>query len=62
MHQRDTRLAQMHTTSGMEWFLLPTGKPVTPEVAAKILARPDVVGGKDALFPGLDQTYALVRS
>jgi hypothetical protein len=52
-------LAQMHTRTGTEWFLIPGGR-VEDGVVKALLARSDVIAGSDGLFPGLDgldQTY-----
>jgi hypothetical protein len=49
-------MVKMNTIRGMEWFILPTGGAVSSGDAAKILARPDIRGQKDCLFPRLDQT------
>jgi hypothetical protein len=61
LHQEDSWLAKMHTTSGAEWFILPRGGPVKSDDAAKILARPDICAMEDSLFPGLSQTWRMVR-
>jgi hypothetical protein len=54
-------LAHMHgrTSDPYHWFVMPGG-PVTDSVAAKILEHPSVVGGKDGLLPGLDQTWRML--
>jgi hypothetical protein len=62
MHRKDTRLAKMNTMNGPQWMIFPHGGYVKPEDAEKILKRPDIHGQKDCLFPGLDQTYRMVRS
>ena len=61
MHRADTRMAKMHTPSGLQWFILPRGGRVRPADAEKILARPDIRGQEDCLFPGLSQTWRMVR-
>jgi hypothetical protein len=48
------------TPFGAAWFLVPGGE-VGQDVAARVIDMPDVVGGEDSLFPGLDQTYRIVR-
>jgi hypothetical protein len=40
------------------WYVIPGG-PVTDEVADLIKNHPSVVGQKDGLFPGLDQTFRM---
>lgn len=42
------------------WYLVP-GREITHEVAQKLIARPDVMPNKDALFPGMSQTYRMGR-
>jgi hypothetical protein len=62
LHHKGSRLVKMHTArGGMEWFILPAGGIISTQDAATILARPDIRGQKDCLFPGLDQTYQMVR-
>jgi hypothetical protein len=62
MHHRDARLALMHVTGGgKEWFVLPKGGPVKSADAEKILARPDICAMEDGLWPGLSQTWRMVR-
>ena len=52
-----SRLVHMHT-NGPTWFLVPGG-PTTNEVATKLREHPAVIGGRDGLFPGLDQTWRM---
>ena len=40
------------------WFVLPGGA-LTDEAAANIKRHPSVVGQKDGLFPGHDQTWQM---
>jgi hypothetical protein len=61
LHHQGVRMAKMHTLSGMEWFILPNGGRVKPGDADKILSRPDICGQEDCLFPGLSQTFRMVR-
>jgi hypothetical protein len=42
-----------------EYFVVPGGR-VTPLVAEEIMNLPNVRGAKDALWPGLDQTWRCV--
>jgi hypothetical protein len=42
------------------FFVVPLGE-VDEETARAICDRPDVVGGRDSLFPGLDQTWRMLR-
>lgn len=64
--QSGGRLCRMHSKDGMQWFVLPAngstghaGK-VKPVDALAIIALPNIAGSKDALFPGLSQTYRLI--
>jgi hypothetical protein len=60
-HMRDGGvLVHMHgKASEKQWFVVPGG-PVTDATADRILKRPDVIGQRDGLFPGHDQTWRLV--
>jgi hypothetical protein len=60
MHKPYTYLMQMHTSAGPEWFVVPGGR-VRSDDAAKIIARPDVVPHDNGLFPGIEQSWKLVR-
>jgi hypothetical protein len=62
MQRPDASLIKMHVQGGgSEWFVTPKAGPVKPSVAAAILARPDVVGMEDGLFPGCSQSYRIAR-
>jgi hypothetical protein len=50
----------MHTATGTEYFVVPGGH-VRSDDAAKIIARPDVVPHDNGLFPGIEQSWKLVR-
>jgi hypothetical protein len=45
-------------TRKRNWYIVPGG-PVTDEVATEIIRHPNVVGQKDSLWPGLDQTFRM---
>jgi hypothetical protein len=51
-------LLQMHTRWGLRWFISPGGE-CTPDVAHKLLERPDVQPSNDGLFPGISQTFKI---
>ena len=51
-------LMQMHTRTGLCWFIVPGGE-VSKAVAAELLKRPDVQPSGDGLFPGISQTFRL---
>jgi hypothetical protein len=61
IHHRDTRMAKIYTATELQWFILSRGGRVKPEDAEKILARPDIRGQEDCLFPGLSQTWRTAR-
>jgi hypothetical protein len=56
-------LQTMHAGAGkVDWFLLhKAGGRVKPEHAEKIKAMPDICAAADGLFPGLNQTWRMVR-
>lgn len=49
-------LLQMHTKSGLAWFLVPGGE-VAPSIVPKILEHPNIQPSHDGLFPGISQTF-----
>jgi hypothetical protein len=51
-------LMRMHTTTGMQWFVVPGGQ-IADIVTARILRRPDVQPNRDGLFRGCSQTFRL---
>ena len=51
-------LTQMHTHTGLCWFIVPGGE-VSAAIAAGLLKRPDVQPSGDGLFRGISQTYRL---
>lgn len=53
-----TRLMQMHTQTGDQWFLVPGGR-VRPEFAEEFKSRPDVIEFDDGLFPGNPQSWRI---
>jgi hypothetical protein len=58
--RKDRRcLAQMHTGSGLKWFIVPDGE-VTDKVAKALLEHPRIQPANDGLFPGISQTYRFV--
>jgi len=54
-------LMQMHTRAGLRWFIVPGGE-VPAAIAGELLKRPDVQPNDDGLFPGISQTFKLVRN
>jgi hypothetical protein len=52
------KLMQMHSVTGKKWYVVP-GREVAPDIAAKVIAEPDVKACFDGLFPGISQTYQI---
>jgi hypothetical protein len=52
------RLCLMHANDGFIYYVVPGG-PVTTETAEKIKQHPLVPAGRDGLFPGHHQTWAM---
>ena len=55
-------LVLMHDNTvpgGKSWCVVPGGR-VSPEIAARILVRGDVVSAEDGLLPGCAQTYRML--
>jgi hypothetical protein len=75
MHRKDARMVRMNTKDGPQWFVVIAGARsrstsrtmqrcggrIKDDHAKKILERPDIHGAEDCLFPGLRQTYRMVR-
>jgi hypothetical protein len=57
---RGSTLIKTHGYTGTEYFIVPGGR-VTPLIAEEIMNMANVRGGKDALWPGLDQTWRCIR-
>lgn len=54
-------LVHMHgKTSEKQWYVIPGG-PISDETAEKIKKRPDIIGQKDGLSPGHDQTWRMIK-
>ena len=49
-------VAQMHSRSGLRWFLVPGGE-IRADVAEKVIARKDIQPSNDGLFPGISHTF-----
>jgi hypothetical protein len=57
--QTGSRLVHMHgKPDGRHWFVVPGGA-VTDAVADAIKNHPSIIGQRDGLFPGLDQTWRM---
>jgi hypothetical protein len=57
MH-RGSCLIKAHARRGVEFFVVPGG-PVDQTTAEEIMRLPNVRGGKDSLWPGMDQTWRM---
>ena len=58
MHRSGTRLVKMRGSRGFDFYVIPGGLVAT-ETAQAIIAMPNVIAGKDGLFPGHDQTWRI---
>jgi hypothetical protein len=61
MRRSDARLVLTNHNGRPDYWITPGGIRIEPDIAKRIIAHPQVRGGKDALFPGLDQTWRLRR-
>lgn len=58
-------LMQMHSTTGMRWYLLPNrnkknaGREVEDIIAEAVIREPEVFPNRDGMWPGCDQTYRI---
>ena len=59
MRKPDARMIQTNYSGRLNYGIAPYGIGLEPEVARQIINHPQVVGGKDSLFPGLDQTWRM---
>ena len=60
MRQQDVRLIQTFGYYGKrDYWISPAGCRVEQKIAERIMAHPQVEGGKDALFPGHHQTWRM---
>ena len=59
MRKPGARMIQTNYRGQPDFWIAPGGIRVELDVARKIIAHPQVHGGKDALFPGMDQTWRL---
>jgi hypothetical protein len=56
------RIVRLHGRHGLEFYVVPGNagaKRISDETAHTVLGHPDVIGCKDCLWPGLDQTFKL---
>ena len=55
---QEARMIQTNIRGRSEFWIVPGGK-IEPEMAARLMTHPQVIGGKDALFPGHHQTWRM---
>jgi hypothetical protein len=59
MRRPGSRLVQTNYHGRPDFWIAPSGGRVEPAIAKQIIGHPQVMGGKDALFPGLHQTWRM---
>jgi hypothetical protein len=60
MRKQGARLIQTFSYYGKpDYWIAPSGGRVESKIAEQIIAHPQVIGGKDALFPGHHQTWRM---
>jgi hypothetical protein len=59
MRRPGSRLVQTNYHGRPDFWIAPGGVRIESEVAEKIINHPQVIGGKDALFPGHHQTWRM---
>jgi hypothetical protein len=59
MRRPGSRLVQTNHHGRPDFWIAPSGGRVEPDIAKRIIDHPQVVGGKDALFPGHHQTWRM---
>ena len=59
MRKPDARLVQTNHHGKPDYWIVPRGGHVDPDVARQVMDHPQVVGDKDALFPGMNQTWRM---
>jgi hypothetical protein len=60
MRRPDARLIQTFSYYGKpDYWIAPSGGRVEQKIAEQIITHPQVIGGKDALFPGHHQTWRM---
>ena len=58
LRRPDARMVQTNIDGDRcEYWIVPGGHRIEPKLAAQLKVHPQVSGGKDCLFPNLDQTY-----
>jgi hypothetical protein len=60
MRRPDARLIQTFSYYGKpDYWIAPSGVRLEQKIAEQIISHPQVIGGKDALFPGHHQTWRM---
>jgi hypothetical protein len=59
MRRPGSQMIQTNYHGRPDFWIHPSGGRVEPDIAKKIIAHPQVIGGRDALFPGLHQTWRM---
>jgi hypothetical protein len=59
MRRPGSRMIQTNYQGRPDFWITPSGGRVEQKIAEQIIAHPQVVGGKDALFPGHHQTWRM---
>ena len=60
MRRPDARLIQTFSYYGKpDYWIAPSGGRVEQKIAEQIISHPQVIGAKDALFPGHHQTWRM---
>ena len=59
MRRPGSRMIQTNYQGRPDFWITPRGGRVEPDIAKRIIDHPQVIGGKDALFPGHHQTWRM---
>jgi hypothetical protein len=59
MRRPGSRMIQTNYHGRPDFWITPSGGRVEPDIAKRIIAHPQVIGGRDALFPGHHQTWRM---
>jgi hypothetical protein len=59
MRRPGSRMIQTNFHGRPDFWITPSGCRVEPDTAKRIINHPQVIGGKDALFPGHHQTWRM---
>lgn len=60
MRKGESLHCEASQADGTAWWLEPSGKPVGPVTASKVIALPGVIPANDGLFEGQSQSYRYV--